>query len=275
MIQIALLTAALALGQAPKAPAKTAAPKEAPVPAEDPAPDKSKLRLISDGKQHFFAIQFKEPEKGGIPERVWWSADGKDFYRLRSPGGGAEGDKSFDIVLWDPRLGGGGNGSGLSFREGKYTTNCGDKKVDFQLVPADQAKAVLEGANFKKSRWTRQAYALARDEKGTYYYVDRHRDDDDRSDRPRDFRLFVGPRGKMKEQQMTNLVSDSEGDIFGTKAGDFRLVLNKEKQKESKWVTGAKETRLTSVPLYENAQVIYNDLGVYERAKLGTPCDEF
>lgn len=264
MIQIALLTAAVTLSQA-KAPAK-ALDLNAPA-ADEPQPDKAKLKLATDGKEHYFAWWGT-----GIPEAVYWSADGKAFYKLRTFGGGAEGDKSFDVVMWEPRL---RQNTGFSFREGKYSTNCGEKKVEFQGVPADKAKALLDAATFYKPRWTRKPYQLSRDEKGIYYFVDHLRDDEGRDDRRRDFRLFVGPRGALKEQKMTNLVSDSEGDIFGTKSGDFRLVLNKEGGKDSKWVATGKETRLTSVPILDNAQVIYNDLGVYERAKLGTPCDEF
>jgi hypothetical protein len=270
MIQIALVAGVMALGQARPA-AKPAAPDLNAPQAEDPQPKKTELKLVTDGKQHYFA--FGLGPNGGIPDPVYWSGDGKQFFKLRIFGGGAEGDKSFDVVMWEPRIRG---NTGFDFREGKYTTTCGERKVEFMVVPADQAKGVLEGATFFKPRWTRMPYALSRDEKGTYYFVDHLRDDENRADRKRDFRLFVGPRGSMKEQKMTNLVSDSEGDIFGTKTGDFRLVLNAQSGgKDSKWVAGGKETKLTSVPINDNAQVIYNDLGVYERQKLGTPCDEF
>ena len=79
---------------------------------------------------------------------------------------------------------------------------------------------MLEAATFYKFRWNRMAYKLARDEKGTYYFVDHLRE------AKRDFHLWVGPRGAMKQQQMTNIVSDSVGDIFATKSGELRLVLN-------------------------------------------------
>ena len=270
MIQIAVVTAVVALGQA-KAPAKPAAADLNAVAAEEPQPDKTKLKLVGDGKQHFFA--FLIGPNGGIPDPVYWSGDGKQFYKLRIFGGGAQGDQSFDVAIWEPRIRG---NTGFDFRDGKYVTNCGERKVEFQLVAEAQAKGTLEGATFFKSRWTRTPYALARDEKGTYYFVDHLRDDENRGDHKRDFRLFVGQRGALKEQKMTNLVSDSEGDIFGTKSGDFRLVLNKDSgSRDSKWVAAGKETRLTSVPIQDNVQVIYNDLGVYERARLGTPCDEF
>lgn len=264
MILIALV--ASLVSQAPKGPATPPEPA-----ADESVPDRAQVKLATDGKQHYFAWWFKEPEKGGIPEGVAWSADGKSFYRLQTYSGSAEGSKSFGVLYWEPRLTG---NSGFEMKDGKFEATCGEKKIAFSPVAPDQTKTVLAGATFRKMRWTRKPYALSRDEKGQYYFVDHYRDPDDRSSR-KDYRLFVGPRGQLKEQKMTNVVSDSEGDIFATKTGDFRLVLNKEKQKVSKWVSSGKETQLTIVPVDDNVQVIYNDLGVYDRAKLGTACDEF
>ena len=51
----------------------------------------------------------------------------------------------------------------------------------------------------------------------------------------------------MTLQKMTNAVSDSEGEIFTTRAGDLRLVIDR--QKTSEWVQGGKKTVLREVPL--------------------------
>lgn len=286
-----LLAGLAALSQAPApkaappakgAPAKEASgAKEAPAregldapEAEEPQPDKASVRLVTDGKQHFIAFPKDDKEAWRGPH--YWSAEGKAFYRLRSPGGGADGLKSFGVTLWEPRIRGRGMTAGFGYREGKYSVTCGEKEVELVPVPEAEARPLLEGATFYKPRWRRMPYALARDERGVYYFVDHLRDEERSGERRRDFRLFTGPRGALKEQKMTNLVSDSEGDIFGTRSGEFRLVLNREHgNRESKWVTGSKETKLTWVPVEDNVQVIYNDLGVYERAKLGTPCDVF
>ena len=69
---------------------------------------------------------------------------------------------------------------------------------------------------------------------------------------------------------MTNVVSDSEGDIFATKSGELRLVLDR---KESAWVKGKQRTALELLPLEDNVQLIYSELGVYAGEPLGTPCD--
>jgi hypothetical protein len=75
----------------------------------------------------------------------------------------------------------------------------------------------------------------------------------------------------MKPQKLTNIVSDSEGDIFATKTGSLRVVLDKH---ESLWTQGKKQQKLILLPIEDNAIMIYSDLGVYTGQPLGTPCDD-
>ena len=70
---------------------------------------------------------------------------------------------------------------------------------------------------------------------------------------------------------MTNIVSDSQGDIFTTRSGELRLVLDKQR---SVWVERKKELELIQLPIQDNHVLIYQDLGVYEGQRLGTPCDD-
>src|SRR5262249_36553867 len=138
-------------------------------------------------------------------------------------------------------------------------------KTTFHPTEVDKSAELIAQASFHKQRWKRRAYALARDTAGTYYYVDRAR-----SEGETDFHLFSGPRGALKPLRMTNVVSDSAGDVFATKSGELKLVLGK---KEASWVKGKKAKELILLPLDENAQLIYGDLGVYSGQPLGTPCD--
>ncbi|HEX8538017.1 MAG TPA: hypothetical protein VF664_11180, partial [Cystobacter sp.] len=64
----------------------------------------------------------------------------------------------------------------------------------------------------------------------------------------------------------------SEGQIFSTKRGDLRLVV--EREQPSLWIENKKRTELRAVPIEENMPLIYNELGVYTGARLGTPCDD-
>ena len=224
---------------------------------------KASFRAFTDGKKHYLIVQMDKEH--AIPEMGFYG-DGKQMYRLRIKGGGGEQGVSWSLSLWEPR-----NPNAQAFvdyRGGKLKVGCNDRNTELEQVPADQAKALIDGAEYYPYRWTRQPYKLARDDKGTYYFVDMQRDVDGK----KDMRLYVGPRGKLKLQQMTNIVSDSVGDIFSTKAGELRLISN---QGDIKWVQGKAESKLVHVPVEDNHVLIYTDLGVYERLPLGSPCDDF
>jgi hypothetical protein len=149
--------------------------------------------------------------------------------------------------------------------DGTYKLWCGERTTEFKAVEQGKVTAMVGGAKFHPPRWKYRAYALARDDAGTYYYVDRRRDEGSM-----EFRLYSGQRGSMKPLKMVNVVSDSEGDIFSTKTGELRLVLDK---KESAWVQKGKRQQLKSLPVEDNVALIYADLGVYTGQPLGTPCD--
>jgi hypothetical protein len=53
---------------------------------------------------------------------------------------------------------------------------------------------------------------------------------------------------------------------------ELRLVLD---QQRSVWVERKKELELIQLPIDDNHVLIYQDQGVYEGQRLGTPCDEF
>jgi hypothetical protein len=226
---------------------------------------KDKLQVVSDGKSHFFAVIPFTIGDGDDTGRLFYG-DGKVFYALRRIGGGASGTESFESTFWEPRVKSGYQAS-FGFMQNKWTVQCAERITELKpLDKGDNAK-VLGAAKFLAPRWKRRAYALARDDSGTYYYVDRAREPDD----SKDFRVFRGPKGAVKPLKMTNVVSDSEGDIFITKAGKLRLVLDKH---ETQWSEGEKTVKLVPLPIDDNHVMIYTDLGVYAGEKLGTPCDD-
>jgi len=236
------------LGAAPPADAKL-----------DVSAVKAQLRVFEDGKGHYLVlIPFGEDAFN----HFYWG-DGKTFWAQRVFGGGSQGDVAFDKYFWEPRVP--RAQASFELREGVYTLSCGERKTLFHPTEEQAAQALLAAATFKPARWTRRAYALARDESGTYYYVDRAR-----AEEVLDFRLWAGQRGQLKPLHMTNVVSDSEGDIFATRSGELRLVLDK---KQSLWVKGKEKTPLKLLPLEDNVRLIYSDLGVYAGEPLGTPCD--
>jgi hypothetical protein len=227
---------------------------------------RERLAVWSDGKKHFLALvmtsKFDSP--------IFWSHDGQSFYQLRVTSGSSDGYdddlKKLGRNFWEPRGSGFSAEAGFEYskEEKRLVVECGSRKTAMERLDDAAAKKLLEAALFKAPPWTRYAYALARDDTGRYYYVDNLRD-------TKSFRLFAGPRGALKLLKMTNVVSDSEGDIFSTAKGDLRLILSK---KESTWIVHQKRTPLIWLPVDDNRAMIYNDLGVYSGATLGTPCDD-
>jgi hypothetical protein len=229
--------------------------------AVDVAAVKSKLKLVSDGKGHYVALVPFE-----ISDEFMFWGDGKTFWQLRTYGGGAEGTKSFDRVFWEPRVVQGYKAQ-FAFRDGKYQVQCDKRVTELKPVAEAESASLLDKARFVRPRWNHRAYALARDDQGNYFYVDKVREPEEL----KSFRLYAGPKGRMKLQKMINVVSDSEGDIFATRTGELRLVLGRS---ESFWVHGKSKQKLTLVPVEDNHVMIYTDLGVYTGEPLGTPCDD-
>lgn len=267
-VAAAVAAAPIAAGAPKKKPAKRQGDAPPAEPAYDPAEvvdvtaARPKLVLLTDGAGHFVAVV---PFGSSDERELLFYGDGKIFHLNRVVGYGADGTKSWDYTFWEPRVDAGWKAS-IGYRNGKYQVQCDTRQTELQPVPADQARAILDGAVFLKPRWKRRAYALARDDGGVYYFVDRARDP-----MSADFRLYIGPKGNLKLQKMVNVVSDSEGDIFATRDGELRLVLDK---RESVWIKKKKRTPLVHVPVEANHVLIYTDLGVYTGERLGTPCDD-
>jgi len=227
--------------------------------------DAGKYKVLTDGKGHYLAgIPFEIGDGDG--KGFLFYGDGKTFYAQRRTGGGASGDESFDTVFWEPRVNERWK-AGFGMKDGKYWVQCDNRKTELKVVPDDEAKKVLATAAFKKTRWKRRAYALARDNAGVYYYVDQAREPEGN----KDFRVFRGQKGQVKPQKMVNIVSDSEGEIFETKAGKLRFIVGRA---ETTWIAGKTSTKLIVLPIEDNHVLIYTDLGVYAGQPLGTPCDD-
>jgi len=230
-------------------------------PAIDISEVKTKLQILTDGKGHYLAVN----PQGEVRKHLYYG-DGERFRALRVRGGGREGEVAWNRSFWEPRVDAPWKGS-VGFRQGKYKLQCGSRATELSPLPADEQAKMIERATFHGPLWKYEAYALVRDEKGTYYYVDRPREPENN----KAFRLFAGPRGSLKPIKLTNVVSDSEGDIFVTPKGDLRLVLDR---KRPVWVAAKKETELVKLPIEDNLILIYGDLGVYAGQRLGTPCDD-
>jgi hypothetical protein len=115
----------------------------------------------------------------------------------------------------------------------------------------------------------RRPYLLGRDDSGVYYYVDVIA----KQYGGKGFRVFVGKKGAMKEMPLTDVASDSAGDVFATKSGDLRLVGGRGGAGDRKvtWIRGGKRTEVIWLDLDVNSRLIFRDLGIYKFT--GTICD--
>jgi hypothetical protein len=221
---------------------------------------KDQLKIVGDGKGHFIAVV---PFGAG---KDLYYGDGKTFHAQRVFSSGSSGTESFSLSFWEPRVSAPYKAS-FDLRDGKYRVQCDERITELPALSEDEGRALIAGARFLTARWKHRAHALARDDRGTYYYVDRVREPED----SKIFRLYVGPKGSMKPLKMLNIVSDSQGEIFSTAGGELRLVLDK---KETVWIKRNKRTTLSNLPVDDNHVLIYTDLGVYAGQRLGTPCDD-
>jgi len=261
LLPLALMLASRAPALAkPKRAAHPVEPAGPPVPAADISGIKDTLKLLTDGKSHYIAVV-----PFGAGKELFYG-DGKAFYAQRVFSSGSVGKESFDYAFWEPRVSAPYKGS-FELRDGKFRVRCDERLTEVTPVPDSESQSMLASARFFAARWRYRAHALARDDRGTYYYVDRVREPED----SKTYRLFAGPKGAMKPLKMLNIVSDSQGEIFATPAGELRLVLDR---KETVWIRHNQRTPLTNLAVEDNHVLIYTDLGVYTGERLGTPCDD-
>ena len=253
---LVLSPSAFAQGKQPSAARQTL--DDQPI---DIAEIKDKLVILHDGKQHYIAVV----PWGDTYQHLYYG-DGKRFRAQRVSGGGREGNEAWNRVFWEPRVDAPWKGS-VQLRKGTYQVQCGDRATELKPLDSEEQAKILAAASFFGPLWRHRAYSLTRDNKGNYFYVDRLREPENN----KSFRLFAGPRGNLKLLKMTNAVSDSQGDIFTTKKGELRLVLDR---KRPIWFAGKSETELVNLPIEDNRILIYTDLGVYAGQRLGTPCDD-
>lgn len=241
----------------------------------DAASFRDKLLVLTDGKNHFVAL---DPESPYNSETIFGSGDGKTFARIPVTGGGKSGTEAWTVSMWDPRVRNAGNSpASIDMQDsGKsYSVTCAKKVTPLTKVSADETKKLLATAAFNAPSWTRVPEKLLRDNTGIYYLVDRFRSRDD-GDR-RDFRVFAGQKGNMKQLPLKDVVDDAQGMIFSTKTGNLRLITTTDGKFEGKWIQGKAVTPLVEVPLDDlhTGRMIYMDLGPYSGQRLGTPCDDF
>jgi hypothetical protein len=197
----------------------------------------------------------------------FFAGDPEKLYRQRVISGGSEGTTNADWAFWDPRARAGAEAS-LSIRAGQATLTCGKRTIPLRVVGAGAAKRMLAEAKLYAPPFRRIPRLLARDDQGTYFYVDGARDP--RSGRPadrQDLRLRYGRKGALAPVELADAISDPGGLVLV--GGSGRLVAH---GKQVEWIGAAGRTALTPLELQDSGPFVYGELGAYG-ARLGTPCD--
>ncbi len=228
---------------------------------------KSRLVFLHDGRGHYVALV---PFDSNAP---MFYGDGKTFYQQRVFGYSQnQGEGTASLNYWAPISV--PRGGEISLASGVWTVRCSDRKTPMLTLDELETGKLLDKAVFKKVMWKRQAHGLARDDGGIYYYIDRLRDDRSTAEQwddphpPTGFRLFIGRKGKLREQKITDSAVDSKGIVLTTRSG--RLSID-ESTKRVVWTRGKKRAELIHLEVEDNVLLIYRDLGLY--GKLGIPCD--
>jgi hypothetical protein len=250
--------------------ALAAPPKPKPIDVKAAIP---KLMVFHDDLGQYYVVpspgQWDDFDAAGT---MVFFGDGKSMYQQRIVGSGSNPTGSngpeYEWNVWSPRVRDMQTAS-MTSTASDLTLSCAqDRKKERKLVPlrADEAKLFFAKATFYPPLWTRRSHFLARDDDGTYYFVDQLADEFG----GKDYRVFVGQKGAMKELPMTNVVEDSGGQIYATKGGQLKIIANA--NSDASWMKGGKKVPLTVLETSDNRYLIYRELGIY--GSLGAVCDD-
>jgi len=241
--------------------AATAAADPKPIPVEIKA-FKDKLIVLQDAHGGTYAVLY------GDDKRIFYGVTAKTLYEQVVIGSSRNGD-AWTVDAWAPRIPE-MRPAYIQLKDDRtYFKSC-DGKDDAALtqLTGDKAKQVVDHAQFLSTALVYRPHLLARDDAGTYYYVDKIA----KQYGGNGFRVWAGKKGGMKQLPLTNVASDTAGEVFSTKTGDLRLVKDTtDPRATASWIRGDKKQQLVSLDLDANSVVIFRDLGIY--GFTGTLCD--
>jgi hypothetical protein len=225
-----------------------------------------KLDVYKDDVGNYLVTPRPSAIKDDLDKWVFYGT-AKAMYQQRIIGSGVTGDK-LSWAIWSPRVKGLAQASVENTAQGAEVRCKNGEEGHQKLVPLppDQTKALLTKATFYPPLWERSAHFLARDDDGVYFYVDVRREEYG----GKGHRVFMGKKGSMKELTMTNIVSDSAGEIYATKTGELKIVAGTDGK--AYWKKGSKKVELVVLEVAPNRYLVYRDLGIY--GSLGIVCDE-
>lgn len=255
----------------PVAPPPETAKRAPAVRVEEPLPldpaRRERRAVLTDGAGHYITL---EPFAG--MDEPLLSGDAAKLFQARLVGGGRDGDRSWDVVFWDPRFPAGWRRS-LEMRDGKITLRCGEREIPFRLVVGKERAALARVKRFAPP-WRRYPQALARDDEGNYYLLEGARDADGKPASKPDFRFWVGPKARMAQVELVDVARDGGGLLAITRGGRF-AVKHVDGRPRAEWITATGTRALTWLAPEDHGPLMYGELSVWADQPLGTPCDPF
>ncbi len=248
----------------------SAEPQPKPV---DIKPFRAELLVFADAAGNTYVVKpHKEATDKTTKEdpRIFFGPAGKPLYEQGYQGRSANG-AMWSYQSWAPRIPGIRPAYFTHNEDGTYHKQCDADDVVLTQLTGDKAKAVLDKSKFMTEFLIRRAHLLARDDSGVYYYVDHLA----AAYGGKGYRVFVGKKGAVKQLPLSDVATDTAGEVYATKSGDLRLnreaKVGETKTDKAIWVRGEKRTELVSLDVDANSPLIFSDLGIYQF--LGTLCD--
>jgi hypothetical protein len=228
-----------------------------------------KMTALQEPSTKTIILLFHDPERFERVNRVFLGSSTQLFEQVINASGIDDSDK-WSFVIAAPRSRGFKNLEALvSYYKTEFTLSCTTEKVPALTQLSDaEAQAVLKKATFRTSALVHVPVALARDEAGVYYYVDRLRNDLG----GQGYRVYVGKRGALKLMPLRDVAIDSGGMVFATKKGEFQLTLDTGSSVTATWNNKGKARTLKVLDLFNESYLIHRELGIY--SAFGTACDD-
>lgn len=206
---------------------------------------------------------------GEHAKELTFYGDGRTMYRQRVIALGST-PEGRNISVWAPRVKNVPFGMFDRDKDGAASITCRMKdqqheKRPLTLLSGAESRALFAKAAFLPPLWQRRVYFFGRGASTTYYLVDALEDEYG----GQGFRLFVGPKGQMKQVSITDFANDTAGTSVITKAGVLVIPGGEGAVVWKKPKTATAITRLDSAV---NGYLIYRELGVY--GQLGTFCED-
>ncbi|MCC7071021.1 MAG: hypothetical protein IT383_06855 [Deltaproteobacteria bacterium] len=215
---------------------------------------KVKKRMIAVGDGKGLVIAYDPASEDSFAP--FYAGRGGALYQQRISGGGREGEVSFDMVFWEPRVAERWQAS-FGKKGGKHWLQCGEKKLELSPTSLEKATRLLQ------VRWQRRLAHLARTDDGVYFVVDVAREPEG----SRDFHLYVGKPGAFAFLKVDEVMLERDESVFTTAQGRLNVGYG------AAWTPkGGASLPLKALPVEDHAAEAYGPWRLYAEP-LGTPCD--